>query len=244
MLSPSRGVLCVCLGIAALSSAARDRGFIEIGRASEGLFYWHGHRLEPPYVASVGYRLDPDTVWTGVFINGFSLEPLRELVSVSEPSARAAVTLDSAMTRAIRAAQKRKGEPGGYVRILAEELRAHAEAVDSVIVTSDMQLLVYWRGVSKAMDLTVGDSNGLDSDLSRPPRVRPSAEHILRTLQKGGAVIVSKGILYLPDGTQILAKIDSLRAGHAPLLPSVNGTMREELRHPEPLDSLRARQGD
>ena len=244
MLSPSRGLLCVLLGIAALGSAAKDRGLIEIGRTSEGLFYWHGHRLEPPYVASVGYHLDPDTVWTGVFINGFTLEPLRKLVSASDPVARAAATADSAMTKTIRAAQRRKGEPGGYVRILAEELRAHAEAVDSVVMTSDTQLLVYWRGVSKAMGLTVGDSSGLDSNRSGTPRVRPSAEHILRTLQKKGAVIVSDGILYLPDGTGILAKIDSLRAGHAPLLPSVYGTMREELRHPEPLDSLRARQGD
>lgn len=225
----SRSSLCLSLAITASLPAS---GSIEVGRTSKGLLYWHGHRVDPPYVASVGYRLDPDTVWTGVLINGFTLEPLRERRNGFSDAAEKA---DSAMSQAIHAAARRKG---GYVRNLAEELRSHGEAVDSVVMTSDTQLVVYWRGVSRSMGLTVGDSSGLSASPPGTPRIRPSAESVLRALERDAVVLVSDGILYLPDRTGI----DSLRAGQAPALRGISGTVLEELLHPEPLDSLRAQQ--
>lgn len=243
---------CVVVLYAAGLLAGESHRFLEVGRTPHGTFVWHGHVIPPPYVATFGYRADPDTVWSGVYINGLSLEPLREPRPANiGPSNRGfAVRMDSAMTQSIATARRRKDQDSSLVYgvALAEELRSHKDAVDSVTIDSGTQLLVYWKSISKPMGMTIGS---LETSRGTPPGASPasrapwaSAEWVLRTLREDGLVVVSNGIRSDPSGRAgaTWSEIDSLRTGLLPTGRRIDGTMRSELRYPEPLDSLRARQ--
>ena len=77
----------------ALLLALSVAGSLEVGRTNQGRFFWHGHDVRPPYVATVQYRIESngDTTWTGSSINGLSLQPLQ----VPVPHNPVAVAMES-----------------------------------------------------------------------------------------------------------------------------------------------------
>ena len=243
------------LGLALLAASTGPIGLLPMGETSNGLVIWHGHRIDPPYRLEVRYRAaGADTTWMGLAINGLSLEPLRTRRSRVAPGSasagafdplRVSAASDSAFKRAAR--RSRAGEVG-YGRILAEEFRRFPELVDSVVVRSPTRVEVHWRGLPRPDPIEIGRFESPPSP--RSPEVRglhvTQAKGNLSFLAGGGTIVVSRGHLLVPSGRagEILAEIDSLRAGAKPATNRFHGAMLEEVLRPEPLDSLRSRMND
>lgn len=231
----------------AVVGSTEARRLVDLDQTAHGNFVWHGHSISAPYVASLGYRLGPDTVWTGAYINGLPLGRLREPrpPAIGPSFQQSAALMESTMTRSFAAARLRKGQEPGLVYgiVLAEELRSHPEAVDSVTASSGTELLIHWKGVSKPMRVSVGRLEPTPTPTSRTTAMglRAQLEGVLR---EDGLVIVSNGTLYVPAGASAdyLSEIDSLRRGFDPIGRRIHGSMLAEVRCPEPLDSLRARE--
>jgi hypothetical protein len=234
-----------------LAATSAVHGLVPVGTTSNGAVYWHGHRLEPPYTMSVGFRLDPDTTWTGLYINGlpFDLPPksvpradsVRKANDWPDP-ARMSEVHTSAAARAHEI--KSRDSTASYVAVLAEEFRKAGDVVDSVVVMPSSEIIVYWRKMTSPMSIRIGAGSP-----PRPPQEiaamqRVLAEESLRSLAQGRSLLVSGGVLTLPSGRlpAVLAQVDSLRAGLPVVNPVIGRHELEVLRSPEPMDSLRARE--
>ena len=238
------------VGLALLAAGPSLTGEIPVGETSQGIVFWHGHRIHPPFRVGVAFRVERDTVWTGPAINGLTLDSLREpdppqRVGPADPTAfdpeQVAKAADLARRRAFQRSQA--GE-SGVARLLAEEYRALGDLVDSVVIKSGTEVAVHWRGLRMPVGIRIGrleESAVVPLDLRRIHRME--AAGTLSFLSRGGMLVVSSGHLRVPPGSfpRFLAEIDSLRAGLEPASSHLHGTMRDEVRHPEPLDSLRRR---
>jgi hypothetical protein len=236
-----------------LAATAGGHGLVPVGTTSNGAVYWYGHRLEPPYTISVGFRLDPDTTWTGLYVNGlpFHVPPkpwpgadsLREANGEPGPVRRSEVTKDALD----RARQIKTQDPSASAAmVLAEEFRKAADVVDSVVVTPPSELVVYWRGVPRPMPTRY--RFGAVSPPTPPQLIgamqQAQAVGELSLLASGRSLLLFRGVVSLPAGRlpEVLAQVDSLRAGLRVVNPVIERHHLEVLRSPEPMDSLRARE--
>lgn len=234
-----------------LAATAQVHGLVPVGTTSNGAVYWHGHRIDPPYTMSVGFRLDPDTTWTGLYINGLPFDlpsrpvpgadSIRKAHGWPDPVRQSEVS-KSAFARAHEI--KTQDPSVSYVAVLAAEFRKADDVVDSAVVTPSSDILLYWRNEPRPMPIHFGSVSPPTPSPVIGAMQRAQAVGELSLLSQGRSLLIFNGVVSLPAGKlpEVLAQVDSLRAGLPVVNPVIGRHNLEVLRSPEPMDSLRARE--
>lgn len=194
--------LTILMLVMAVPSFAQSM-FIELGQASGGPVVLHGNVLNDSifrfqaHVTITGR----DTVWNGLFINGLAVDlPASTVVRSSEtPTPRQQL---EARIRTARVAftQQRQAARQTITRTDLVAWLAEAYAEDTSLVTrtsvvSDREFLVCWRSNGLCEHMMLDD--GLNAQ-STTPRLEHRADELLRLINRGRMVFISRGAVFAP----------------------------------------------
>ncbi len=142
-------VVLTCVLVA--TAATADQRLV-VGESTQGVFYWHGHRIAPPYRIEVGFTSDPDTQWTATYINDLPLD--RSVPAVPPPIDWVSPSLEPDQQALSLLGWREWGQD--YARgltlrqcldRLAELLRSEPGLVDSVHAAPyASDILIWWHG--------------------------------------------------------------------------------------------------
>ncbi len=240
-----RWLVLVPIALAATVGAAEER--LPVGSASGALFYWHGHRIAPPYNVEIAFEPTPETTWTATYVNNLPVDghspPEPPAVDFGDPSLTPdQQALDRIAYREMRFDGERGFDLGEKLERRAEILRSEPSLVDSVRARSGSSMTVYWRGSRAGGSRT-------DWFLYPPPSTadwwrsgQESARALLKHLT-GGVILWRSGPRsYLGGRRGIESEIDRFAAGQGPAPPEIRDTRTlAELRSPEPISELAQR---
>jgi hypothetical protein len=210
-----------------------------VARVSEGVIFWHGHRINPPYEISVTFVTQPDTMLTNIYINNLPMVREPKRASGTPNQQDTTVQHQFALLQRAAAAKRAAAVDGADLQrqtlVWAEVLRSDRAFVDSVVVYPHVCEL-YWHG--RRPGVTVPslpwDGGPVGPRLGR-------ALGIAGDLSRGRLVII--GQTTMTFGAErikaALAEIEAVKRGGTTARPLIkNAAMREELRNPRPIDDL------
>jgi len=224
--------------LAAASSGGSHVESIIVGRTDRGTVYWHGHRLEPPFLITIRFFAAPDTVWDGVYINEYPKE-LRHPAAPVDSEAAAYGEKHEALASEAWA----KGVAAGASRAtqlvaMADYYNSRDDMVDTAWVLGD-GLKIKYRYRLSTVGLSVGYLNAYRSPKSA--ELHATAMSIFNRLNRGSLLVISGATISVPSGRvdSALQEIEAIQLGRTPESHLISDAgARAELANPRPIEVL------